>query len=105
MSETDLSAKPTELDLVDCTETLLVVEDEKMVRNFVCEAHAVYDYKAIEEINGVDGLRLAKVNNHIDLLLTDVIMPHRSRTIRSPYSRHCVFIERIIQWNYELHCG
>ena len=45
-----------------------------MVCNIICEALAVYGYKVIEAIEGVDGLRLATVNDHIDLLLTDVIM-------------------------------
>lgn len=57
------------------SETILVVEDEQMVRNIVCEALEVHGYNVIEAVSSTDGLRLAMENKHIDLLLTDVVMP------------------------------
>lgn len=57
-------------------ETILVVEDEKMVRKLVCETLAAHGYKVIEAQSPHDGLRLAyEYKKTIHLLLTDVIMP------------------------------
>ncbi|MCB0194452.1 MAG: PAS domain S-box protein [Anaerolineae bacterium] len=58
------------------TETILVVEDEEMVRQLVCETLTSHGYKILEAQTPADGLRLAsEYKNTIDLLLTDVIMP------------------------------
>ena len=58
------------------TETILVVEDEAMVRKLVCETLAAYGYTIIEAKNGNDGLqRISEYKEPIHLLLTDVIMP------------------------------
>ena len=58
------------------TETILVVEDEAMVRKLVCETLAAYGYKVIEVQNGNEGLeRVSEYKETIHLLLTDVIMP------------------------------
>lgn len=59
------------------TELVLVVEDEVMVRKLVCECLEVHGYKVLEATNPAEALRLAtEANGNIDLLLTDVIMPH-----------------------------
>lgn len=55
------------------TETVLVVEDEEMVRKLVCETLEVQGYDVIEVAKPADCLELASAK--IDLLLTDVIMP------------------------------
>ena len=58
------------------TETILVVEDEKMVRQLVCETLAAYGYQVVEAQSATDGLRLAtEAKSPPNLLLTDVIMP------------------------------
>ncbi len=58
-------------------ETILVVEDEEMVRKLVCETLGAHGYTVIEAANPEDGLRIAhEYHDAIDLLLTDVIMPH-----------------------------
>lgn len=57
-------------------ETILVVEDEEMVRHLVCETLAAFGYKVIEAKNGNEGLRRAsEYKETLHLLLTDVIMP------------------------------
>jgi signal transduction histidine kinase len=57
-------------------ETILVVEDEEMVRHLVCETLAAFGYKVIEAKNGNEGLRRASEHKEtLHLLLTDVIMP------------------------------
>ncbi|MCB0166927.1 MAG: PAS domain S-box protein [Anaerolineae bacterium] len=59
------------------SETILVVEDEEMVRHLVCETLASHGYKVIEALGPADGLRLAaEQKDIIHLLLTDVIMPN-----------------------------
>lgn len=58
------------------SETILVVEDEQMVRQLICETLAAYGYKVIEGQSASDGLRLAlDIDETIHLLLTDVVMP------------------------------
>jgi PAS domain S-box-containing protein len=57
------------------TETVLVVEDEEMVRKLVCETLETYGYEVIEAQSPNDGLQLASAEDKIHLLLTDVIMP------------------------------
>jgi PAS domain S-box-containing protein len=60
------------------TETVLVVEDEEMVRRFVCETLEAHGYDVIEAKSPTHGLRLAPTRDKIDLLLTDVVMPEMS---------------------------
>jgi DNA-binding NtrC family response regulator len=57
------------------TETVLVVEDEEMVRKLVCETLEAHGYAVIEAKSPADCLQFASGKDKIDLLLTDVIMP------------------------------
>jgi len=57
------------------TETVLVVEDEEGVRNLVSGTLEAYGYQVLQAKNAEEGLQLASTSTHIDLLLTDVIMP------------------------------
>jgi signal transduction histidine kinase/CheY-like chemotaxis protein len=58
-------------------ETVLVVEDEDMVCNLVCETLEAYGYNVLKARNPDEGLqRAADYPNPIHLLLTDVILPH-----------------------------
>jgi CheY-like chemotaxis protein len=57
-------------------ETVLVAEDEEMVRKLVCETLATYGYHIIEAEDPSDALELAaSYRDSIHLLLTDVVMP------------------------------
>jgi PAS domain S-box-containing protein len=61
---------------LDGTGTILVVEDEDMVRHLVCETLAARGYKVIEAQGSTEALQLAtEYEETIHLLLTDVIMP------------------------------
>jgi signal transduction histidine kinase len=56
-------------------ETILLVEDEPVVRELVREILNTYEYNVIEAESGVDALRVwDQHDGHIDLLLTDMVM-------------------------------
>jgi PAS domain S-box-containing protein len=58
------------------TETVLLVEDEELVRGLSRDTLESCGYKVIDADNGVEALVLCEDPNlHIDLLLTDVVMP------------------------------
>ena len=57
-------------------ETILLVEDEAVVREFVSEVLRQHDYHVIEAGSGVEALKVwDKHEGKLDLLLTDIIMP------------------------------
>jgi two-component system cell cycle sensor histidine kinase/response regulator CckA len=59
-----------------CKETILLVEDEEILREWVKEILVQYDYKVIEAPNGVEALKVWEARpGKIDLLLTDMVMP------------------------------
>ena len=61
------------------TETILVVEDDKLLREFICEVLVTNGYSIISASNGSEALELTlQRKNKIDLLLTDVVMPGMS---------------------------
>ncbi len=56
--------------------TILVVEDEDMLREFVSEALSALGYRVLSAENGRAALEVwAQHRDEIDLLLTDVVMP------------------------------
>ena len=63
-------------DLTMGTETILVVEDEDMVRQFAVKILERLGFKVLHASNGEQGLLLAEeYKDRIDLLMTDVVMP------------------------------
>ncbi|MBN1138541.1 MAG: GAF domain-containing protein [Anaerolineae bacterium] len=59
------------------TETILVVEDEAAVRELIVRVLAAHGYQVLEARDGPDALQVGEQHDGpIDLLLTDVIMPH-----------------------------
>jgi CheY-like chemotaxis protein len=59
-------------------ETILVVEDEELVREFVASLLTESGYKILQAGNGVDALDVwRRHSTEIDLLLTDVVMPQK----------------------------
>ncbi len=60
-------------------ETIMVVEDEYMVRELVCDTLRNSGYKVIEATNGKEAIEIFEKNKKkIDMILTDVIMPEMS---------------------------
>lgn len=58
-------------------ETVLVVEDEQVVRELVCDVLSEQGYNVLCACDGHDALRMAgEYDGRIHLLITDVIMPH-----------------------------
>jgi two-component system NtrC family sensor kinase len=71
------SARETAAPLVPAngTETILVVEDDAQVSRLAVEALEERGYRVIAAGDGPSALRLFEDAQHIDLLLTDVILP------------------------------
>jgi PAS domain S-box-containing protein len=56
-------------------ETVLVVEDEPVVRALILEVLGDLGYRALEAADGPSGLRILESKQRIDLLITDVGLP------------------------------
>jgi PAS domain S-box-containing protein len=56
-------------------ETVLVVEDEPVVRGVILEMLGEQGYRTLEAADGPSGLRILRANERIDLLVTDVGLP------------------------------
>jgi signal transduction histidine kinase len=64
------------LEKSDNSETVLVVEDEEIVRELVCEVLEDQGYTVLCAANGAEALAMSRnYRGKIDLLVTDVIMP------------------------------
>ena len=68
-------AKPVAMDLHG-SETILVVEDEDMLRESICRSLKIYGYTVLAARHGGEALLLGERHpGPIHLLLTDVVMP------------------------------
>ena len=56
-------------------QTVLVVEDEALVRLLIVDVLAELGYKALEAADGPSGLRILQSPQRIDLLITDIGLP------------------------------
>ena len=75
VAATDPSAHPRDLAPVATGETVLVVEDEPVVRTVIMEMLLDQGYRVLEAVDGPSGLRALLAEQRIDLLLTDVGLP------------------------------
>ena len=55
--------------------TVLVVDDQDIVRGFVAESLRICGYSVLQAGCGAEALRTIRRNTRIDLLLTDLLMP------------------------------
>jgi two-component system, cell cycle sensor histidine kinase and response regulator CckA len=70
-----VSAHPSEEDQPRGSETILIVEDEVLVRDLVSKFLQGQGYNVLRAARGVEALALAAESGPIDLLLSDVILP------------------------------
>lgn len=56
-------------------ETILLVEDDELVRHFARDQLVALGYKVIEASSGPEALEHLRSDEHIDLLFTDMVMP------------------------------
>src|SRR6266403_788913 len=56
-------------------ETVLVVEDEPVVRGVILEMLEDQGYRTLGAVDGPSGLRILRANSRVDLLVTDVGLP------------------------------
>lgn len=71
----DVKAEPVRSGSFDGNETILVVEDEELVRRHVVGLMRGLGYTVIEATNGPDALKLLEQYPEIAMLFTDIIMP------------------------------
>jgi CheY-like chemotaxis protein len=56
-------------------ESILIVEDDALVRDFVVTQIGRFGYHTLAASNAAEGLKIINGPDHIDLLFTDVIIP------------------------------
>lgn len=61
--------------LPEGTETILVAEDDDLVRSYVCTQLSSLGYRTLEASNAAEALEIVDTTTHIDLIFTDVVMP------------------------------
>ncbi len=57
------------------SETILIVEDEEMVRNLASRGLREHGYTVIEARHGAEALRQLEFRSEVDLVISDVVMP------------------------------
>jgi DNA-binding NtrC family response regulator len=68
--------KQSDISSVLATETILLVEDEEMVRKLACDILREKGYQVLVGKNGEEAVGICKEHlGQIDLMLTDVVMP------------------------------
>ncbi len=70
-----LAGTRTEAPRAEAGETVLVVEDEPVIRDLIVEVLQDLGYQALEAPDGPSGLRILQSRTRIDLLVTDVGLP------------------------------
>jgi PAS domain S-box-containing protein len=66
---------PLVTQVVGGDETILVVEDDTLVRKYVMAQVASLGYETLEAANAAEALKIIENGAEVDLLFTDVIMP------------------------------
>ncbi len=73
------TAETAREDNLQGSETILVVEDDDMVRNLTCKILSGAGYRVLNGASGEEAVRIAQEHgDEIDLVITDVVMPRMS---------------------------
>ncbi len=75
VSPEQVATAPLSAELEGGNETILVVEDDPLVRSYVNTQLQSLGYKTLSAANGAEALAIADGGAAFDLLFTDVIMP------------------------------
>jgi CheY-like chemotaxis protein len=75
VAESSIEQAPADAAGLTGTETILLVEDDALVRGHAIDQLAELGYRVIAAENGTHALELLRSNPDIDLLFTDVVMP------------------------------
>jgi PAS domain S-box-containing protein len=70
-----VSKKQEESDSIAGSETVLVVEDDELLRTYTVEALQELGYRVLEVRNAAAALDILGRKTHVDLLFTDVVIP------------------------------
>jgi two-component system, cell cycle sensor histidine kinase and response regulator CckA len=100
------------LDLPGGTETILLVEDDPALREMAVTLLRRLGYTVLPAANGIEALSLKQQRGigHIDLLFTDVVMPHMSgkelsERVRASYPHTRVLFTSAYTENAIIHQG
>jgi CheY-like chemotaxis protein len=74
-AEQEPSSPPVEAELTGGSESILLVEDDPMVRSFAKKELVSLGYRVVEAANAPTALGLLRGSEVFDLLFTDVVMP------------------------------
>ncbi len=55
---------------------VLLVDDEPLIRRLTARALTEADYDVIEAADGLDALKLLRAGSPVDIVVSDVMMPH-----------------------------
>jgi PAS domain S-box-containing protein len=75
LSDAVAASDPSQAHRAEAGETVLVVEDEPVVRSLILEVLADLGYQALEAVDGPSGLKILESKQRVDLLVTDVGLP------------------------------
>jgi len=73
--EVEKRPKAVQTDIESGDATILLVEDDELVRRYARDLLQSLGYRVMAASNGVEALEVLAGSEHIDLLLTDVVMP------------------------------
>lgn len=64
-----------EHEMLSAANTVLVVEDDPLVRSYAVMTLESLGYKVIAAVDGNDALQKLRSDIHVDVLFTDIVMP------------------------------
>jgi two-component system cell cycle sensor histidine kinase/response regulator CckA len=78
VNKTDKEERQAPVPARGGNETILVAEDNEVVRNLVREVLIEYGYTIVEAVDGLDAIEQFSKTDNIDLLILDSVMPNKN---------------------------